>query len=346
MRSSSLSVAFAIGLVVLISFVPSPFSPVRRTAASSVTVFSDDFEGSFPGAGWTVRDEQPQSGLDYWGVNSAIVPAHGGQNSVWCAQVGMSSITGNPNSQDGVYDDNMNAVVQFQTPDLSGYAGVTLTFWVWYSIGPTDYLRVSVSPDGTTYTSVSSVGQGTSNNWEQNTLSIPLDTRYVQFLFFSDAATESVGALVDDVALVGTDSTAPTIAHTPITSATVGQSIAVTADITDNVAVAGATLYYESVGESTFASLPMNVNGNAYSATIPAQASAGSLRYYIEARDMGGNVARSPSGGAGSPYLVTVSVPETSAPPIALIAIVIIVLVAVLVVAVLAMRRRKAKGST
>ncbi len=342
-RAAKWGIGVLFVLAVLMA-APPPFTPARPAAAATLTIFSEDFEGPFPGA-WTVYDEYPASGADYWGVNSTLT-AHGGQDSVWCAEVGTSQTTGNPNSQDGVYDNDMKALMKLQTPDLSGYASVAVTFWywAWNSMGPGANFSVQVSHDGTTYTALWGIGQGqgTGSNWEQVTVPIPLDTRYVAFLFLTDGGVQSIGAYVDDVALTGADSTPPTISHAPITSAVAGDPVFVTADVTDNVAVASAVLYYQSVGQSAFASLPMTGTGATYTATIPAQASAGTVRYYIEATDTGGNVARAPTGGSGSPYSVTVSGPQTPSLLVALIAIVVLAVVGI--AAALVLRRRKARA--
>jgi hypothetical protein len=63
------------------------------------------------------------------------------------------------------------------------------------------------------------------------------------------------------------------------------QSVTVSATITDNGSVVGASLYYRDSGAGAFTSTPMaNVGGDVYEATIPGTAAAG-LDYYIEAQD-------------------------------------------------------------
>jgi len=49
-------------------------------------LWSEDFEGSFPGASWTVYDDNASSGQDYWGKSGYRF--HNGSYSGWCAQEG------------------------------------------------------------------------------------------------------------------------------------------------------------------------------------------------------------------------------------------------------------------
>lgn len=83
----------------------------------------------------------------------------------------------------------------------------------------------------------------------------------------------------------------PVINHTPVTALEPDKAIAITADITDNVKVAGATLYYKSKSDDSWKSVDMrNTTGSTYKATIAAyEVSDEELYYYITATD-GANV--------------------------------------------------------
>jgi len=108
------------------------------------------------------------------------------------------------------------------------------------------------------------------------------------------------------VTVTVTDTTAPTITHTAVTQGYAGVPIAISADVTDNVAVASVTLYYKVTGAAAYTSAAMSlVSGNTYSATIPASAvTTAGIEYYIVALDTSGNSARAPATGA---YSITVS---------------------------------------
>ena len=83
----------------------------------------------------------------------------------------------------------------------------------------------------------------------------------------------------------------PVIVHTPVKTLTPDKAIAITADITDNVKVAGATLYYKNKSADSWKSVDMrNTTGSVYKATIAAYEVADEeILYYITATD-GANV--------------------------------------------------------
>lgn len=77
----------------------------------------------------------------------------------------------------------------------------------------------------------------------------------------------------------------PVIVHTPVKTLTPDKAIAITADITDNVKVAGATLYYKNKSVDM-----RNTTGSVYKATIAAyEVTDEEILYYITATD-GANV--------------------------------------------------------
>lgn len=83
----------------------------------------------------------------------------------------------------------------------------------------------------------------------------------------------------------------PVIVHTPVKTLTPDKAIAITADITDNVKVAGATLYYKNKSADSWKSIDMrNTTGSVYKATIAAyEVTDEEILYYITATD-GANV--------------------------------------------------------
>ena len=83
----------------------------------------------------------------------------------------------------------------------------------------------------------------------------------------------------------------PVIVHTPVKTLIPDKAIAITADITDNVKVAGATLYYKNKSADSWKSVDMrNATGSVYKATIAAyEVTDEEILYYITATD-GANV--------------------------------------------------------
>lgn len=83
----------------------------------------------------------------------------------------------------------------------------------------------------------------------------------------------------------------PVIVHTPVKTLIPDKAIAITADITDNVKVAGATLYYKNKSADSWKSVDMrNTTGSVYKATIAAyEVKDEEILYYITATD-GANV--------------------------------------------------------
>jgi len=104
------------------------------------------------------------------------------------------------------------------------------------------------------------------------------------------------------------DQTSPTITHTPVTDAAVGQPISITATVVDNVAVDKVYLNYTDVLAANH-NVSMTGAGNTFSYDIPAQSSAGSVTYFIWANDTNDNEARTAA------YTITVSA-DTVAPTI------------------------------
>ena len=85
------------------------------------------------------------------------------------------------------------------------------------------------------------------------------------------------------------DTTPPTVSHSVITTAPIGSSISIVANVYDNLRIASVKLYYRVKGQSSFSSVDMYCNANAestYTATIPASVvTADGVEYYIEASD-------------------------------------------------------------
>lgn len=89
------------------------------------------------------------------------------------------------------------------------------------------------------------------------------------------------------------------------TSGTTGESVAISATITDNVDVVSATVHYTPI-DGTETTAPMTEGGaNLWSAQVAvASNKVGTITYYITAQDAAVNTARDPSSGT---YIITVT---------------------------------------
>lgn len=104
------------------------------------------------------------------------------------------------------------------------------------------------------------------------------------------------------------DVSPPTISHTPVSNGTAGQAITISATITDNVGVTGATLYYKIKGTPTWSSIPMTQNVNVFSADIPASdVTTDGVEYYIFATDDIFNTTSPGVNPQTAPYEITVT---------------------------------------
>lgn len=103
--------------------------------------------------------------------------------------------------------------------------------------------------------------------------------------------------MLQAVRLIIPDIEAPVIQHTPsATGLTTGGSNTISAQITDNISVAQAAMYYRPIGSGNFQSTSLaSASGDAFSADIQsAWFDAMGLEYYFTASDIAGNSARLP----------------------------------------------------
>ena len=100
------------------------------------------------------------------------------------------------------------------------------------------------------------------------------------------------------------DTMAPDMYHTPVYNAFTGNSLVITATVTDNVMVDSVKLYYRTAGAEGWKNLEMNKSNDKYSAIIPsADVTTAGIEYYIEAFD---GISYTYKGSAEDPYFVTV----------------------------------------
>ena len=161
-------------------------------------IWSDGFEGSFPGSTYTVGDLNSTNGLDYW--DDLTCKSHAGSYSIWCADIGDQ-----PDCQN--YDDYMESYV-YKTSgvNVSGYTNLIYKAYLWYDteLGYDD-LEKYYSTDGITWTYYSSYG-GNSNGWDLFEVSLTGTwiTYYWKWVFFSDySICNYEGAYIDDMEITG-----------------------------------------------------------------------------------------------------------------------------------------------
>ncbi len=94
---------------------------------------------------------------------------------------------------------------------------------------------------------------------------------------------------------------APLIVHTPLSLKQSGEEISVEANITDDLDIANAVLSYRRGGESVFQTIAMSKTGDAYQATIPANAvTSRGVEYFVIATDQLSVNSRAPASGVFS----------------------------------------------
>ncbi|TET90189.1 MAG: hypothetical protein E3J35_07335, partial [Methanomassiliicoccales archaeon] len=174
-------------------------------------VFSENFEGSFPGTKWWVGDTNSNSGYDYWDDTS--YRDHGGSWSAWSAQVGDNSYYGGKNYQIHRYDNNMDAyMLKRYTVNMASWDAGYVDFYAWSNTeSGYDYL-VAEWYDGSVWRKDSSKKiQGTSG-WTHYYWQIPyyrlISSGAFGFNFHSDGSICSYeGTYIDDIMLVRIDAT-------------------------------------------------------------------------------------------------------------------------------------------
>ncbi|MDD3292355.1 MAG: PKD domain-containing protein [Methanocellales archaeon] len=168
-------------------------------ARSTIAIFSEDFEGAFPGDNWAVGDSNPDSGTDYWDDTS--YRSYGGSWSGYCADIGDTGANHE-------YDNNMYAfMIRNFSIDASDWSSATLSYYTWYKTeNGYDYLRVIVTGDGgSNWDEIGDEFDGDGGRWGYHSISVPAEYLTSQFnigfLFYSDSSVTYEGAYVDDIEL-------------------------------------------------------------------------------------------------------------------------------------------------
>ena len=186
---------------------------------STSTIWSEGFEGAFPGTDYYTGDAEPLNGLDYW--DDVSCDKHSGSWSIWCAANGDQPDCVN-------YDDNMsNYVGNINAISVAGYSDVNFTFWTKYNTETGyDNLKYWASSDGYNYSLVTTY-EGNSGGWIQKSFTLTgYSDYYWEFDFNSDDSYHSyIGAYLDDMEITA--------------------SCANLTKQTDNITISGTTVSYD-----------------------------------------------------------------------------------------------------
>jgi M6 family metalloprotease-like protein len=171
----------------------------------ATTIFSDNFEGSFPGS-WRVSNNATAT---QWG--KVTCASNGGQGSAWCAAGGSA-----PQPSCGQYVGNMNTWMTYGPFSLADASEASAEFDVWYdteayTAGPPaegDRFWWVISVDGTNYAGY--YISGSSGLWAHKTFNFKDVTSlaavgsanvWFAFIFDSDPYVQGGGAFVDNVVI-------------------------------------------------------------------------------------------------------------------------------------------------
>jgi hypothetical protein len=175
-------------------------------SSAQVTIFSENFEASFPDTGaWTVGDDDPFGTTAYWNAVDAAFGGegtHSGSRKAYCSGIGFGGTMASP-----TYQSDMTAFMS-RTINLGGLSGASLTFW--YKLPSLEECceRPRVLIDGT---QVWTTNQPVSA-WTQVTVSLNGFVgalRTLRFEFVSDSSVVFEGWYVDDVLVTGTQGMGP-----------------------------------------------------------------------------------------------------------------------------------------
>jgi hypothetical protein len=297
---------------------------VRRGAGEKdwEVLLDEDFEVQFPEYnGWQTFNSLGFAPY-YWGKSNYTYIS--GTYSGWCCGAHRS---GNPDLDPATdtYPIDMKAWMIWGPFDLSDATDAELLFYYWLDTEEGyDFLGIMASSDGTQFYGVNT--SGSSSGWvgqEEFDLTdvytlgdLTGDPNvWIAFIFTSDESVTETGVFLDDIVVRRevTGNAPPVIVHSPIFSAPAGQDLTVSAAITDDGGVTGATLYYRRIGQTGFTSVAMTSSGDQYAGIVPAaEVMPPGVEYYLSATDGSLWSYHPPTDYLTSPHQVTV----TDAPPV------------------------------
>ncbi|OGU06611.1 MAG: hypothetical protein A2075_08490 [Geobacteraceae bacterium GWC2_58_44] len=164
---------------------------------SATSIWSESFEGSFPGTGWQLY------GNPTWGATG--VDKYAGSRSGWCGTSGLAPENG--------YGNDMNAWMLYGPFSLAGSSGAGMSFWYKnLSESGHDYFRWMASVDGEDYYGYQVSGDH--NSWRSKVFDLSnvptlgnLNGKtqvWLAFQFVSDGTDSGPayqGAYIDDIAI-------------------------------------------------------------------------------------------------------------------------------------------------
>jgi hypothetical protein len=133
------------------------------------------------------------------------------------------------------------------------------------------------------------------------------DGEHTVYLEVKDASNNSNAANVTWSFTVDTE--LPVITHTPVTSATEGEKITITATITDNIGLTALSVFYRVTGTESYVGESMSfVSGDNYTFDIPASVvTTAGVEYYIWASDGINNATHPATNPETNPHVITVT---------------------------------------
>ena len=223
------------------------------------TVFSDGFEGSFPGA-WAVGLTSGAAATN-WGRSTYLAAA--GDASAWCAAGGTA-----PQPAGGNYVANMGAWLVYGPFSLSGAADAWLEADMWSSVEEGyDFIWIASSTDGTNYTGVQLTGS--TYGWAHPVFSLRDELGqsqvWIAFYFSSDDMIQDSGTYVDDVEI---DTAACAAPAAPAASVAAGTESGVAYAVSWNATSPLDAYEVEEAGDAAFtAPVTATVSGTSWERT-------------------------------------------------------------------------------
>ncbi len=202
--------------------MPSDAAP----AAPAAIVMSQNFEGAWPAAGWTLGDYSSNDGGEFlWGKRTCHPRA--GSYGGWSVGGGAQ---GTALSCSALYPNNANTWAEYGPFNLSNATSASLTFHFWGRVEyeancSYDRFFAGSSTDGVNFSGTRFCGDFTGgtagNGYYQRTLD--LSSRlgqsqvWIALAFLSDDSVNDIGVTVDDITLdvSGQATSTPTPTHTP-----------------------------------------------------------------------------------------------------------------------------------
>jgi len=264
---------------------PEPPAPEGSTS----TVFTETFEGIFPGDNWYVGDNNANCGSDYWDDTS--YRAHAGRWSGWCAQIGDNSVYGGTNDAQHCYDNHMDSyMVKKYLVDMSSWDAGYIDFWGLNknTENNADYMIALWYTGSTWDSSYQKITGPGSTDWLNYRWQIPynrlISNGAFGFKFISDISVVYEGVYLDDINLIRADMTVGSSSYISPASVSPGGSITMYYYIHNPCSFTiscglGASIYSSATGSisdsahDVTVTLPTGYSWQSRTFTIPSWAS-------------------------------------------------------------------------